>query len=68
MYDAGKGSSDPGFTADAAAAKGVLVQQHVSGVSGSSQGRPYHSKGVETRPDRGRDHDAISADGRLIQI
>ena len=27
-----------------------------------------HSKGVETRPDRGRDQDVISADGWLIQI
>jgi len=29
VYDARKGSCDPGFTADAAAAKGVLVQWSV---------------------------------------
>jgi len=29
MYDASKGSSDPGFAADAAAAKRVLVQWSV---------------------------------------
>ena len=38
------------------------------GPPSSSQGRPYHSEGVETRPDRGRDQDATSADGRLTQI